>query len=78
MLMPMFTIVYNDNSSKDFEADSKDSLIRDFSLDDPTSFQEDVQEIHWQEKDYCCVECISSGKISKTAKVLDEKKQGFY
>jgi|GEM_PF-5311780 hypothetical protein len=67
--MPIFTIVYNDNSTKKIKAESKDELIRDFSLNDPTSFQEDVKEIRWEESNYCCVECISSGKISKNSTV---------
>lgn len=73
MLMPTYTIVYNDNSTKNFEAENKESLIRDFSLADATAFQNDVKEIRWEEKDFCCVECISSGEISKTANVMNEK-----
>ncbi|MGJ3235762.1 hypothetical protein [Marivirga sp.] len=65
--MPIFTLVYNNNSTKNFEAESKESLIRDFSLADATAFQENVKEIRWEEENYCCVECISSGKINKTA-----------
>lgn len=71
--MPNFTIVYKDNSTKNFEAKSKEDLIRDFSLIDATAFQEDVKEIRWEEKDFCCVECISSGKISKTTNNINEK-----
>lgn len=71
--MPNFTVVYKDNSIKNFEAKSKEDLIRDFSLIDATAFQEDVIEIRWEEKDFCCVECISSGKISKTINDMNEK-----
>jgi hypothetical protein len=71
--MPIFTIVYNNNSKKKFEAESKESLIRDFSLKDATTFQNDVKEIRWDEKDYCYIETISSGKISKRLNILDEK-----
>lgn len=71
--MPIFTIVYNDNSTKNFEAESKESLIRDFSLADATAFQENVKEIRWEEENYCCVESISSGKINKTAIEIDKK-----
>ncbi|WP_375579967.1 hypothetical protein ABWH96_02485 [Marivirga tractuosa] len=71
--MPKFTIVFNDNSTKIIEAESKDSLIAEFSLIDATAFQEDVKEIRWDEKNYCCVECISSGKISKTVNTVNKK-----
>lgn len=71
--MPTFTIIYNDNTTKEFEADSKDSLIRDFSLADATAFQNEVKEIRWEEQNYCCVECISSGKINKIANEIKEK-----
>lgn len=71
--MPTFTIVYKDNSTKNFEAESKDTLIRDFSIEDASAFQEDVKEIRWEEEKYCCVECISSGKISKSSTGIDKK-----
>jgi hypothetical protein len=71
--MPIFTIVYNDNSTKSFKAESKESLIRNFSLADATAFQENVKEIRWEEENYCCVESISSGKINKTAIEIDKK-----
>ncbi len=68
MLMSIFTIVFHDNSTKTTEAESKESLITDFSLNDATAFQEEVKEIRWEEQNYCCVECISSGKIRKIRK----------
>lgn len=71
--MPIFTIVYNNNSTKEIEADDKESLISNFSIADATAFQNEVKEIRWEEKNYCCVECISSGIISKTVNVLNEK-----
>jgi hypothetical protein len=73
MLMPIFTIVYNDNTTKEFEAESKDALIRDFSMADASAFQNDVKEIRWEEENYCCVECISSGRISKSSTEVNEK-----
>ncbi len=73
MLMPTFTIVYKDKSTKNFEAASKEDLISDFSLEDATAFQNDVKEIHWDEKECFCVENISSGKIIKTAFIMNEK-----
>ncbi|WMN12533.1 hypothetical protein QYS49_33880 [Marivirga salinae] len=71
--MPTFTIVYKDESTKNFEAASKEDLIRDFSLEDATAFQNDVKEIHWDEKECFCVENISSGEIIKTAFIKNEK-----
>ncbi|ADR22039.1 hypothetical protein MATR_03270 [Marivirga tractuosa] len=38
--MPNFTIVFKDDSIKEIEAESKEALIRDFSLADATAFQE--------------------------------------
>lgn len=71
--MPRFTIVFNDDSTKQFEAESKEALIRDFSLNDATAFQEDVHAIQWEEDKYCCTETISSGKITKVANVINAK-----
>jgi hypothetical protein len=65
--MPQFTIVFNDRSTKTIESDSKENLITEFSMNDATSFQEDVKEIRWKEENHYCVECISSGKINKAA-----------
>lgn len=65
--MPIFTIIYHDNSTQKKKAESKDDLIRDFCLNDPTAFQNDVKQIRWEEDNHCCIETISSGKIEKTA-----------
>ena len=66
--MPKFTIVFYDNSTKITEAESKESLITDYCISDPTAFQENVKEIRWDEQNYCCIECMSSGKIKRTSK----------
>jgi len=71
--MPNFKVVFKDNSIKEVEAESKEALIRDFSLADATAFQEKVKEIHWNEEKYCCVETIANGRISKTLNRSFEK-----
>ncbi|SMG21443.1 hypothetical protein SAMN05661096_01187 [Marivirga sericea] len=71
--MPKFTIIFNDSSSKTVESESKESLITEFSITDATAFQEDVKEIRWEENNYCCIECISTGKIHKTSTIIKEE-----
>jgi hypothetical protein len=71
MLMPIFTIVYNNNSTETFEAESKEILIRDFSMADATAFQEDVKEIRWEENGNLYIENVYTGKI----KVQKSKKR---
>ncbi|HET8858587.1 hypothetical protein [Marivirga sp.] len=71
--MPTFTIVFNDDTSKIYKSKSKESLITEFNIADATAFQADVKEIRWEENNHSFIECISSGKISKTAHQLNEK-----
>ena len=71
--MPKFTIVFNDDSTKEIKAESRNEMIRNFSIEDATAFQADVKEIRWEEGNFCCIETISSGKISKTLSELMEK-----
>ncbi|WP_148230090.1 hypothetical protein [Marivirga tractuosa] len=70
--MPTFSIVYKDDTTQDFEADSKESLIRDFSINDATAFQNDVKEIHWKDHQHQFVEEISSGKVIKRPIVIEK------
>ena len=44
-----FTILYKDRSKKKITAENREALIKNFSSDDATAFQEQVKEIHWTE-----------------------------
>lgn len=61
--MPYFTLVFNDNSTQVREADTKDLMIKEYTKNDCTSFQEKVKEIQWQEANVHFREIISSGEI---------------
>ena len=70
-----FTIIYIDKSKKKKTAKNREELIRDFSLNDATEFQEKVKEIHWTIDDLHYIENIASGKIQEIE--IFEGKQDF-
>ncbi|GAA5040360.1 hypothetical protein GCM10011506_40740 [Marivirga lumbricoides] len=61
--MPHFTLVFNDDSQQIISAPTKNSMIREFSKEDCTSFQENVKEIHWQEANIHFTEIVYTGVI---------------
>lgn len=63
LIMPHFTLVFNDDSKQIISAPTKDLMIKEFSKEDCTSFQENVKEIHWQEANIQYTEIVYSGEI---------------
>jgi len=60
-----FTILYKDNSKKKMEAESREELIRNFSVEDATVFQEKVKQIHWTEFNTHYIEHVATGKVDR-------------
>ena len=60
-----FTILYKDNSKKKMEAESRENLIKNFSADDATAFQEKVKQIHWTEYNTHYIEHVATGKVDR-------------
>lgn len=60
-----FTILYKDNKKEKIAAENRESLIKNFSLEDATAFQEKVKAIHWTIDDYHYIEHTASGEIQE-------------
>ncbi len=60
-----FTILYKNGRKKKIKSPTREEMIKNFSLDDATAFQEDVKEIHWTIEDTHYIESIASGKIQE-------------
>lgn len=60
-----FTLVHNNRKKEKIKAANKEALIKNFSEDDATAFQDRIKEIHWTIDDIHYIENIASGKIQK-------------
>lgn len=60
-----FTLLYKNRRKEKIQAESRESLIKNFSKDDATAFQENVKEIHWTIDDFHYIENVDSGKIEE-------------
>lgn len=76
VLMPYYTLIFNDGSKQVLEAETKDAMIAEFCKEDCTKFQEKVKEIHWSEGNIHCVEDIYSGDIKCSGKSEDDNVVG--
>lgn len=66
-----FTILYKDRSKKKITAENREALIKNFSSDDATAFQEQVKEIHWTEYNTHYIESVDTGKVQRIP-IMDE------